>query len=108
MLRKVLICICTFHIYFSILVKFGVRVLHIIRRNLRESREYERRVAFTFMMGVNEITFTRVTRSCNILRLKTTLINFVLQGFLAVQHSSIAVSHGNATFRVKCPLHIYI
>jgi len=78
MLRKGLISIFTFHIYCSILVKFGIRILHIIRQNFCESREYRHRVAFTFMMGVNEIKFTRVTGSCNILKLKTTLISSVL------------------------------
>jgi hypothetical protein len=52
-----------FHIYCSILVKSDIRIVHIIRRNFCESREYRRRVAFTFVMGVNEIKFTRVTRN---------------------------------------------
>jgi hypothetical protein len=76
--KKGLISVCTFHTCCSILVKFGIRVLHIIRRNFCESREYQRRVACTFMMGVNEIKFTRVTRSCNILKLKATLVTSVL------------------------------
>lgn len=53
MLRNELISICTLHIYCSILVKFGIRVLHITRLNVCESRGYRRRDAFTFMMGVN-------------------------------------------------------
>jgi uncharacterized protein (DUF488 family) len=78
MLRNELISICTSHIYASILVKFGIRVLHIRRLKVCESRGYRCRNAFTFMMGVNEIKFTRVPRSCNIMKLKTTLIKSVL------------------------------
>lgn len=54
-----------FHLHFPhLLFDFGkivVRFLHVIKRNFCESREYRCRVAFTFMMGVNEIKFTCVT-----------------------------------------------
>jgi hypothetical protein len=52
---------CIFHIYCSICMGFGIRDLHATLLRTCEFSEKWHRKGPTFLMGVNEITFTGVS-----------------------------------------------
>jgi hypothetical protein len=66
--------------YCPIWVKFAVRHLHVMLLSILEFGENRRREGRTFLMGVNEITWTRVPlQRFDIQKVKKALVNSVLR-----------------------------